>query len=117
MECARREAAPVEASSLEEVAMFYPTEVNLVAGDEPERLPIEVVTPSFFRVFGASPVLGRAFLPEEELGVAVLTNSGRPRDYRRRNTPMTLPRSMVGLKSMARTRMGAILLLAGWKRT
>jgi putative ABC transport system permease protein len=56
-----------QASSLEEVAMFYPTEVNLVAGDEPERLPIEVVTPSFFRVFGASPVLGRAFLPEEEL--------------------------------------------------
>jgi putative ABC transport system permease protein len=56
-----------QASSLEEIAMFYPTEVNLVAGDEPERLPIQVVTPSFFRIFGASPVLGRAFLPEEEL--------------------------------------------------
>ena len=56
-----------QASSLEGIGMFVPTEVNLVAADEPERLPIQIVTPSFFRILGASPVLGRAFLDEEEL--------------------------------------------------
>ncbi len=39
------------------------------------------------------------------------------RTYRRRYTPTTLPRSMVERKSEARTRMGAICELAGWKRT
>ena len=34
-----------------------------------------------------------------------------------RYSPMTTPSSIVGLKSIARTRMGAIVLLAGWKRT
>jgi predicted permease len=56
-----------QASSLEEIAMFASTEVNLVAGEEPERLPVQMVTPSFFGVLGVGPVLGRSFLPEEEL--------------------------------------------------
>src|SRR5579871_3763173 len=38
------------------------------------------------------------------------------RGQRRRNTPTTTPRSMVGLKSAARTRIGAICEFAGWKR-
>jgi putative ABC transport system permease protein len=56
-----------QASSLDEIGMFVPTEVNLVAGDEPERLQIQMVTPGFFRILGVPPVLGRTFLPEEEL--------------------------------------------------
>ncbi len=38
-------------------------------------------------------------------------------DYRRRNTPTTTPSSMVGRKSTARTRMAAMSLFAGSKRT
>ncbi|MGD8360986.1 MAG: ABC transporter permease [Gemmatimonadota bacterium] len=56
-----------QASSLDEIGMFVPSEVNLVAGDEPERLQIQMVTPGFFRILGVPPVLGRTFLPEEEL--------------------------------------------------
>ena len=37
--------------------------------------------------------------------------------HRRRYTPTTLPSNMVDLKSDARTRIGAICELAGWKRT
>ena len=37
--------------------------------------------------------------------------------HMRRYRPTTLPRSIVDLKSEARTRMGAIFALAGWKRT
>jgi len=36
--------------------------------------------------------------------------------YTRLKTPTTIPRSIVGLKSLALTRIGAIELLAGWKR-
>jgi len=56
-----------QATSLSGIAMSYPTEVNLMAGDEPERIPIQVVTPSFFDVLRASPALGRGFVSEEEL--------------------------------------------------
>jgi predicted permease len=56
-----------QAASLEGIAMAVPTEVNVLVGEEPERVPIQVVTPSFFEVLGASPGVGRGFLPEEEL--------------------------------------------------
>lgn len=56
-----------QVSSFEEIALFAPTEVNLVAGEEPERVPVQVVTPSFFDVLRVAPILGRSFLPEEEL--------------------------------------------------
>lgn len=56
-----------QASSLGEIAMSYPTAVNLLVGAEPERASIRVVTPGFFEVLRVSPVVGRAFLPEEEL--------------------------------------------------
>lgn len=56
-----------QAASLEGIALSVPTEINILVGDEPERVPIQVVTPSFFEVLGVAPTLGRGFLPEEEL--------------------------------------------------
>jgi predicted permease len=56
-----------QASSLEGIAMFSPAAVNILVGEEPERVAIQAVTPSFFEVLGSSPVVGRGFLPEEEL--------------------------------------------------
>jgi hypothetical protein len=38
------------------------------------------------------------------------------RFYMLRKTPTTVPRIMVGLKSVARTKMGAMDLFAGWNR-
>ncbi|MGD8360983.1 MAG: ABC transporter permease [Gemmatimonadota bacterium] len=54
-----------EVSSLESIALYRSTEMNMVAGDAPERVQGQVVTPSFFDVLRAQPVMGRSFLPEE----------------------------------------------------
>ncbi len=53
------------AESLDGLALFAGTTANLVFEGEPERLQAQAVTPSFFRVLEAEPVLGRAFLEEE----------------------------------------------------
>jgi putative ABC transport system permease protein len=44
----------------------YQAGALLVASSPPERVSAAVVSASFFQVFGISPILGRAFLPEEE---------------------------------------------------
>jgi predicted permease len=41
--------------------------MNLVVGDEPEQVDVQVVTPSFFPLLGAHAVAGRTFIQEEEL--------------------------------------------------
>ncbi len=56
-----------QASSLEGIALYAPSEMNLLVGEEPERVPVQYATPSFFQVLEAQPTLGRAFLAEEEL--------------------------------------------------
>jgi len=48
-------------------AAFYTANANLGADNaEPERVPRAGVTSGFFNVLGVQPVLGRAFLPEED---------------------------------------------------
>ena len=49
------------ARSLEELAMFTSTSVNLVVEGEAERIAVQVVTPGFFGVLGVSPAMGRGF--------------------------------------------------------
>jgi predicted permease len=38
----------------------------LTGADEPERVSLAVVSADFFKVLGVEPILGRAFLPEED---------------------------------------------------
>jgi putative ABC transport system permease protein len=45
--------------------IYYAT-FNLTGGDKPERLLAEVVTSEYFRTLAVTPMLGRAFLPNEE---------------------------------------------------
>jgi putative ABC transport system permease protein len=40
--------------------------VNLTGGGEPERIPNALVTVNFFQTLGVEPLLGRAFLPDED---------------------------------------------------
>ena len=47
-------------------AMLDQMDFNYVAQDLPERLPGARVTWKWFEVFGVKPLLGRAFLPEED---------------------------------------------------
>jgi putative ABC transport system permease protein len=61
-----------------EVAGFSKVAVNLTGRGEPERLLATDATANYLTVLGVNPVLGRSFLPEEELPgrgrVAILTH-------------------------------------------
>jgi putative ABC transport system permease protein len=50
----------------EEVAAFGPTTLNWTGVERPEQLDATDVSPSFFRVMGTQPLLGRVLAPEEE---------------------------------------------------
>ena len=47
-------------------SLFY-TDMILTGIGEPERIKSCVVTTNFFQVVGVQPMLGRSFLPEEEI--------------------------------------------------
>lgn len=54
------------AHSFESLAVSHGWSANLTGAGDPVPLEGSQVTASFFRVLGVQPVLGRAFLPEEE---------------------------------------------------
>ncbi len=63
----------------EDMAAWSSLGANLTGGGEPERVPGMQVTASFFPVLGVKPLLGRSFLPREDVPkgdpVAVLSYS------------------------------------------
>jgi len=65
--------------SFSALAAYRGDNFNLIGMGEPERVPAEMISASFFPVLGVKPVIGRAFLPEEDqVGAApvVLISSG-----------------------------------------
>src|SRR5215510_13654409 len=57
-----------------EIAAYAPSDgFNLTGVERPEIFPSPRVSANFFQVFGAKPMLGRAFLPEDELASAPRT--------------------------------------------
>lgn len=52
--------------SLESIALFNNSAINLTGDGEPERLPMSSVTADFFKVLGVNPVLGRTFVEGED---------------------------------------------------
>jgi putative ABC transport system permease protein len=59
--------------SFEHVAAYTETQAYMTLGKEPERFGATWVTPGLFATYGATPVLGREFLPEEEQKARALT--------------------------------------------
>ena len=53
--------------SFEALAVFEPWQPALTGGAEPERLNGQNVSATYFRVVGTAPVLGRDFLPSEDV--------------------------------------------------
>jgi putative ABC transport system permease protein len=51
---------------VEAVAAYRPSSMTVQWNDEPENARAELVTASFFRAFGISPIVGRAFTVAEE---------------------------------------------------
>jgi len=65
--------------SFSDMAAAASTSFNLTGDGEPERVQANSVNANFFQLFGVQPVLGRGFLPEEDVpgksNVAVLSYS------------------------------------------
>ncbi len=63
--------------TFESIAGFYSENVTDTSGPEPERLASRRVSPRFFAVFGAAPLVGRTFSKQEEIyggpGAAVIS--------------------------------------------
>jgi len=68
-----------ENRSFSDLAAFRPDDMNLIGLGQPERVPVEMVSASFFRLLGVQPIHGRAFLPaDDRLGavpVALISES------------------------------------------
>ncbi len=67
-----------DSRTLEEIALFLRSwDVDLLGAGEPQRLQASVAEPDLFRVFGATPLHGRFYGPEDNRpgapGVAVLS--------------------------------------------
>ena len=56
-----------QSQSFEALAMYDDRETSVFVNNAAERVMAATVTGDFFRVFGVQPVLGRTFLPEEEV--------------------------------------------------
>ena len=54
-----------QTTSFEQIAAFDYTDLNLTAGDMPERIQGAVVTPSLFPLLGVAPIRGRVFTNDE----------------------------------------------------
>ncbi|HET9326579.1 MAG TPA: ABC transporter permease [Candidatus Eisenbacteria bacterium] len=59
--------------SFERIACYTETQAYMTLGKEPERFDATWVTPGLFAIYGATPQLGREFLPEEEVKSRALT--------------------------------------------
>ena len=71
-----------QAKSIEEIALFASTTVNLVTDGEPERIAVQAVTPGFFELLGIPLQNGRAFGPqdnEESFRVALVSREAATR--------------------------------------
>jgi putative ABC transport system permease protein len=57
-----------EVDAFADVAGAWPININLTESGEPERIAAAVVSPNFFRLLGATPVLGRDFTEQDAGG-------------------------------------------------
>jgi putative ABC transport system permease protein len=55
-----------QSSVFEAMSIFHGTTMTVTGKDQPEALPGMVVSSEFFQVFGATPITGRTFTPEED---------------------------------------------------
>lgn len=54
-------------ATLQDVAIYDETSLNMRAGEETVRIEAEMVSASYFGLLGASAALGRTFLPDEDM--------------------------------------------------
>jgi len=55
-----------QSSAFDAMSIFHGTTMTVTGKDQPEAMPGIVVSSEFFQVFGAAPIIGRTFTPEED---------------------------------------------------
>src|SRR5579862_565098 len=55
-----------QSSAFDALSIFHGTTMTVTGKDQPEAMPGIVVSSEFFQVFGAAPIIGRTFTPEED---------------------------------------------------
>ena len=63
-------SGPEESLARSLLAAFRPDDLNLIGVGQPERVPVEMVSASFFRLLGVQPILGRTFLATDDHSAA-----------------------------------------------
>ncbi len=58
-----------QSRSFDDMAAWWDANFTMYGTDEPERLHGEIISPSYLRLLGVEPGLGRAFRPEEDLSL------------------------------------------------
>jgi predicted permease len=99
-----------KASSLEEVASFTSSRVNLTSNGEPEQIYGEVVTPGYLRILRLAPQIGRTFDADEDLepgGHPVAVISARLWQRRFGSDPAIIGRS-IGINRVSLTIVGVL---------
>jgi putative ABC transport system permease protein len=85
-----------DSTSFEQIASIARGDFNYTGGAEPERISGARVASSFFAVMGATPAMGRTFLPEDDVmgkaGVVVLSYGLWTRRFGR--DPLVLGKSL-----------------------
>ena len=95
--------------SFSALAAYRQDDFNLTGMGEPERVPAEMISANFFPLLGVKPVIGRAFLPEEDqVGAApVVLISGGLWKRKFGSSPEALGKSLT-LNGTAYTIVGVI---------
>jgi putative ABC transport system permease protein len=72
-------AWPASTAYFENVAGYFPTQMNLGIGNRSARVTVAEVSANFFQVLGSQPVFGRGFAPDEDIegrdSVAVIAHA------------------------------------------
>src|SRR3984957_1673709 len=55
-----------QSSAFDAMSIFHGTTMTVTGKDQPEAVPGIVVSSEFFQVFGAAPLMGRTFTPDED---------------------------------------------------
>src|SRR5215467_2732850 len=95
--------------SFSALAAYRADDFNLTGVGEPERVPAEMVSASFFQLLGVKPVLGHLFTPQDDqlgAGPVVLLSAGLWK--RRFGSSPEVPGRAITLNGAAYTVLGVI---------
>jgi predicted permease len=97
-----------ESPVIEAIGASYPSGSGVDWNGEPENARVQFITPSFLRVFGVAPLIGRSFTPEEaDMHVPVVLLGNEAWQQRFHSDPNILG-SRIGIDGVPHTIIGVM---------